>query len=284
MSRMLRRRCLMCCWLLALGLDGIAPAVAGEFQFDLVGDRFTYTDSQRSFSGRYVEPAGAMPVGALVLNHGQGGAPESMPNWSTFTSWGVVLIAPELTHVLGGETAPPTTGHNAENLARGIACVRVLQQIARVDPSRIGFFGHSKGAYAAIGQVSALGAEIRVAAMTAGGVLPDSAGVDQAAPTHAESAGVVAPFLILHGNIDEAVPPERSLDFANRLTQALVANERHVYDVSALLPPVQHNLHQDPTINADLLARLHAWYELWGLFGADASRVFAHGFEDAAAP
>ena len=272
-------------WLaLAIGLGSIASTRAGDFQFVVVGDRFTYTDAQRSFGGRYLEPASSDRVGALVLNHGQGGSANSLPNWSTFASWGVVLIAPDLTHILGGETAPATSGHNAENLARGLACMQVLQQSDAVDPGRIGFFGHSKGAYATIGHVAALGPAVRVAAMTAGGVVPDHFGVDQAAPTYAESAGVVAPFLILHGSEDQSVPPERSLDFANRLTAAVVTNERHVYDVAMLAPGVQHNFHQDPTINDDLVIRLHAWYALWGLFGSDESRVFAHGFEAPSSP
>lgn len=273
---MVQRRTRSTCLSLLLAYG--ATASAGEFQFVVMGDRFTYSDAERTFGGRYFAPASATPVGALVLNHGQGGSPDGMPNWATFSTWGVVLIAPDLTHILGGETAPATTGHTPENLARGLACVRVLQQSSTVDPTRIGFFGHSKGAYATIGQVAALGADVRVAAITAGGVVADHFGVDQAAPTHTESAGVVAPFLMLHGNVDGSVPPERSLDFADRLTQASVPNLRHEYDVTALAPSVQHNLHQDPVINADLLLRLHAWYEQWGLFG-DTARVFASGFE-----
>jgi dienelactone hydrolase len=258
-----------------------APALGGDdFTFTVDGERFTYSDAERSFGGRFLVPPGSGAVGALVLNHGQGGQPMQMPNWSTFASWNLVLIAPELTHVLGGEAAPSTTGHTPENLARGLACLRVLQSLERVDPTRIGFFGHSKGAYATIGQVSALGTQVRVAAMTAGGVLPDDAGVEQAAPTHAEAAGVVAPFLMLHGSVDGSVPPSRSLDFANQLAARLVPHERHVYDVAALPPEVQHNLHQDPDINADLLLRVHAWYTLWGLF--DDARIFVDGFDGAA--
>lgn len=249
------------------------------FSFTIDGDRFTYADAVRTFSGRFHAPTGSVRVGALVLDHGQGGTPASFPNWSTFASWGVVLVAPELTHIAGGETAPATTGHAAENLARGVACVRALQSLAFVDPARIGFFGHSKGAYAAIGQVSALGGEVRVAAMTAGGVVPDTFGAAQAAPTHTESAGVTAPFLMLHGSIDDAVPPARSLDFSQRLDAAGVPNVRHVYDVSSLAPGVQHNFHQDPTINGDLVARLHAWYAQWGLFGDAETALFGDGFE-----
>ena len=253
---------------------------AGEpFSFTLDGSDFTYVDATRTVTGRVFLPKTPGPHGALVLNHGQGGSPASFPNWSTFATWDVVLLAPELTHVLGGETAPETTGFTPENLARIVACVDALASLAYVDASRIGMFGHSKGAYATIGAVSSLGTRVRVAAMTAGGVVPDNFGTSQAAPTHAESAGVVAPFLMLHGNVDGSVPPERSLDFANRLTAANVENFRHVYDVTGLPPPTQHNFHQDPAINADLVLRLHDWFDAHGLFAAAEPALFVDGFE-----
>lgn len=257
-----------------------AAAARGDgFTFTIAGDEFTYTDAARTVTGRVFVPATPGPHGALVLNHGQGGSPSSFPNWSTFASWDVVLLAPELTHVLGGETAPETTGFTPENLARIAACVDALASLATVDAARIGMFGHSKGAYATIGAVSHLGARVRVAAMTAGGVVPDAFGTAQAAPTHAESAGVVAPFLMLHGNVDGSVPPDRSLDFARRLALAGVEHLRHVYDVTALPPPTQHNFHQDPAINADLVLRLHDWFDAHGLFAAAEPPLFADGFE-----
>jgi dienelactone hydrolase len=266
--------------IVAAGLAGPAAARAGDaFTFTIDGDRFTYTDAARTVTGRAFVPATPGLHGALVLNHGQGGSPTSFPNWSTFASWDVVLLAPELTHVLGGETLPETTGFTPENLARIVACVDALASLAGVDASRIGMFGHSKGAYATIGAVSSLGTRVRVAAMTAGGVVPDAFGTAQAAPTWTESAGVVAPFLMLHGNVDGSVPPERSLDFSNRLSAASVVNLRHVYDVTALPPPTQHNFHQDPAINADLVLRLHDWFDAHGLFAPGDAAVFADGFE-----
>jgi dienelactone hydrolase len=251
----------------------------GEFTFTIAGNTFTYADAARTVTGRAFVPATPGPHGALVLSHGQGGSPASFPNFSTFASWDVVLLAPELTHVLGGETAPETTGFTPENLARIVACVDALASLPGVDPARIGMFGHSKGAYATIGAVSSLGTRVRVAAMTAGGVVPDNFGTAQAAPTHSESAGVVAPFLMLHGNLDGSVPPERSLDFAQRLALAGVEHFRRVYDVTALPPPTQHNFHQDPAINADLVLRLHEWFDAHGLFGVGEAALFADGFE-----
>jgi dienelactone hydrolase len=253
-------------------------AAAGDFTFSVVGETFTYTDAERTFTGRIVVPAGAGPFPAIVFDHGQGGAPNSYPNVDVMRSWGAVVVAPTLTHVLGGETLPLTTGQCPENLARGIALVNAISEQSYVDPSRIAFFGHSKGAYAAIAHVSALGTRVRVAAMSAGGVLPDAAGTDQAAPTHAEALGVVAPFIMFHGSSDDSVPPPRSADFKAQLDLRAIPNLRVVYDVEALPGNLQHNLHQVPEINDDMLARTLAWYTEWGLFGA-TTPLFADGFE-----
>ena len=154
-------------------------ASAGAFTFTISGESFTYTDAERSFSGLILVPPGPGPFPAIVYDHGQGGAPTraSYPNVDVMAGWGAVVVAPTLTHVMGGETAPPTTGMCAENLARGLAVADALAGLDLVDDTRIAYFGHSKGAYAAIGQVSALGTRVRVAGMSAGGVLPDAAGV-----------------------------------------------------------------------------------------------------------
>ena len=221
------------CLALPLLLASLA-ATAGDFTFTVTGETFTYSDASRTFTGLILVPPGPGPFPAIVFDHGQGGAPTGYPNVDVFESWGAIVVAPTLTHVLGGETAPATTGQCPENLARGIALVDALATLPNVDASRIAFFGHSKGAYAAIAQVGALGSRVRVAAMTAGGVLPDSAGTAQAAPTYSEAIGVVAPFIMFHGNVDGSVPPSRSADFVAQLDLRNVPNERIVYDVSAL--------------------------------------------------
>ncbi|MFN9739519.1 MAG: alpha/beta hydrolase family protein [Pseudomonadota bacterium] len=271
----LRRRSGIGFWLLGMA---VAPASAEAFDFAVVGTTFTYTDAQRSFSGMILIPPGAGPFPAIVFDHGQGGTPTGYPNAQVMLGWGAVVIAPTLTHVTGGDFSPAGSGNSPENLARGLAVVDALASLDYVDDDRIALFGHSKGAYAAIGQVSALGARVRVAAMSAGGVVPDSAGVGQAAPTYGEAISVVAPFLMFHGNIDGAVPPQRSVDFAAQLALRGIAHERVEYDVSALDPNQQHNLHQTPAINADMLARTHAWFSAWGLFGV-GDALFVDGFE-----
>ena len=90
----------------------LAPAGANgqAFTFEISGENFTYTDAQRSFTGRLLVPAGSGPFPAIVFNHGQGGTPYTYPNLSVMRDWGAVVIATNLTHVAGGETALPERG------------------------------------------------------------------------------------------------------------------------------------------------------------------------------
>lgn len=262
-------------WLLLLLSAG--AALAGSASLAIVGETFTYSDAQRTFTGRILQPPGPGPHPVIVFMHGQGGTPSTYPNLEVFRSWGAIAIAPTLTHVAGGETAPETTGQCPENLARGQSLVAVLATQPFVDPARIAVFGHSKGAYASIAQVAALGSQVRVAALTAGGIVPDSAGTAQAAPTAGEALGITAPYLMMHGSIDGAVAPARSLALFEQLQSLQVPARRVVYPVEPLTPNEQHNLHLDPDINAALLAETLSWYTQWGLFGDGV--LLADGFE-----
>ncbi len=261
---------------------GCSVAAAGEdgFTFEIDGETFTYTDANRSFDGRIVFPPGNGPFPAILFNHGQGGTPFGFPNVEVMRDWGAVVIAPTLTHVLGGATDPPNSGHTPENLARGIACVDALTGDSRIDPARFAVFGHSKGAYASIGHVGALGDRILVAGMSAGGVVPDVVGTQGSPPTITEASGVTAPFLMFHGNIDPAVAPQLSVNYVDFLIATDIPHQRIVYDVTDLSGNLQHNLHMTQTINDDMLLRLHGWFAQWGLFGTASPDLFADGFED----
>jgi predicted esterase len=259
---------------------GVASAGEGGFTFEIKGETFTYTDANRSFDGRILFPPGNGPFPAILFNHGQGGSPFGFPNIEVMRDWGAVVIAPTLTHVLGGATDPPNSGQTPENLARGIACVEALAGDSRIDSTRLAVFGHSKGAYASIGHVGALGNRILVAAMSAGGVVPDAVGTQGSPPTITEATGVTAPFLMFHGNIDPAVSPQLSVNYVDFLNAAGVPNQRIVYDVTDLPGNLQHNLHMTQSINDDMLLRLHDWFAQWGLFGASPPGLFGNGFED----
>lgn len=43
------------------------------FTFDWSGTNFTYTDSERTFTGIMLKPAGNGPFPAVIINHGAGG-------------------------------------------------------------------------------------------------------------------------------------------------------------------------------------------------------------------
>jgi dienelactone hydrolase len=251
-----------------LGFTAV-EAAAADFTFTVnpATNTFTYSDAQRTFGGIFIKPAGNGPFPAVIINHGQGGTPGSYsrPKANEMSAWGLACIGPELTHIAGGETAPETTGNCPENVARGEACLNALVSLNYVDPSRIAIFGHSKGAYATIGQVAALTSRLKAAGMTAGGIVPDGAGTSNAAPTTTEANPIRTPFIMFHGATDPTVSPSFSLSFRNLLTGLGVPNDRILYDVAAYTPNEQHNIHQIPSINADFLTKLRAWFITHGV-------------------
>ena len=237
-----------------------APAPPA-FTFSVSGTSFTYSDAQRTFTGVFLVPPGPGPFPAAIVHHGQGGSATSygLPKATQFQALGLVSIAPNLTHVAGGATAPAETGNCAENVARGLACLAVLRSLPYVDGSRVVLWGHSKGAYAAVGVAAAAPLDFAAAAISAGGIVPDAAGTGSAAPTVAEAAPVAAPFLMFHGSGDTVVQPSQSALFEQQLVAHGVPELRVVY------PTAQHNLHQDPAIDADMLARWELWLQAHGV-------------------
>ncbi|MFN0244506.1 MAG: alpha/beta hydrolase family protein [Planctomycetota bacterium] len=231
------------------------------FTFSINGNQFTYTDAARTVTGIFVKPAGNGPFPAAIISHGQGGSAVgySLAKAQEFLAWGMVSIAPNYTHVQGGDSTPAGSGMNAENVARGSACRNILASLAYVDQERVALWGHSKGAFVTIGLASALPSRIRAAGMSAGGVIDDAAGVDQATPTEGEASGTRAPFLMFHGEGDSTVPAARSAQFQALLDTLRVPNQHIVYATA------QHNLHQVPSFNADMLANFHAWLTTHGV-------------------
>lgn len=249
--------------------DALDADDTGDFSFTInsANNTFTYSDAERSFGGIFVKPAGSGPFPAVIINHGQGGSPSgySLGKANRMAAWGMVCIGPELTHVLGGETAPATTGHCPENAARGAACLNALASLSFVDADRIAIFGHSKGAYATIGQVAENTSRLRAAGMSAGGIVSDAVGSGVAAPTTTEASPIRTPFIMFHGDTDPAVAASTSLALKNLLDGFGVPNQRHVYDVSQYPAGQQHNIHQIPQIDADVMLKLRAWFTTHGL-------------------
>jgi dienelactone hydrolase len=233
----------------------------GIFAVTYNGSNFTYTDADRTVTGILYQPAGTNVFPGAIISHGQGGsaAGYSAPKASEFLAWGLGSIAPNYSHQANGDTSPVMSGFSPENLARGMACLKVLATLPRVDQNRIVLWGHSKGAWLTIGLASTLGGRIVAAGNSAGGILPDSAGVDQATPTTSQASAVRAPWIMFHGDGDTTVPPSQSLSFQQLLVSLGVPNQRILYATNL------HNLHQDPTINTDILANYHAWLQTHGV-------------------
>jgi dienelactone hydrolase len=238
------------------------------FTFDWSGTNFSYSDPHRTFTGIMLKPPGNGPFPAVIISHGAGGTATgySLTKAREMLPWGLVCIGPTLTHVAGGETNPVNMGNCPENIARATACANVLAGLGYVDTNRLGLFGHSMGAFATIGDAAALEGRIRAAVITAGGINVDSAGTSNAAPTWTEAYPVRTPFLMFHCDADPVVPPARSLLFQQLLDSNAVFNTRILY-ASNSIPNMSnwHNIHQDATINADVLTNTFQWFQASGV-------------------
>ncbi len=241
----------------------------GAFTFNWTGTNFTYADAVRTFSGVMLRPAGEGPFPAVIISHGAGGNATgySLTKAHEFSAYGAVCIGPTLTHVAGGETNSANMGHCPENFARMVACTEVLASLAYVDTNRIALFGHSMGAFATIGSAGGdLRLRVRAAATTAGGIIPDAAGTQQAAPTISEASSVQAPFLMFHCDGDPIVPASRSLLFQQLLADNSVANQRIVYSSNSIPNTLNwHNIHNDTAVNASILTNTRRWFRMHGV-------------------
>jgi dienelactone hydrolase len=241
---------------------------APSFTFSWTGTNFTYSDAQRSFTGIMLKPAGNGPFPAVIIHHGAGGTATgySLPKAREMSTWGMVCIAPTLTHAAGGETNPVNMGFCPENLARTAACLDVLLALPYIETNRVAIFGHSMGAFATIGDAAALSGRFRAASITSGGIIPDAAGTGNAAPTVTETSPVHTPFIMFHCDADPVVPPMRSQLFQQVLDSNSVPNLRILYSSNSIPNPANwHNIHQDTAINADILTNTFQWFRNQGV-------------------
>jgi len=225
-----------------------------EFEVTYSGTTFTYTDSERSFSGILVLPEGDGPFPAIVINHGTGGSANgfSLRRANEMSPWGAACIGPTLTHEAGADLVEEEIGFSPENLERVKACIRVLESRDDIDTTRLALWGHSRGAFNSIGCASALGDKVKALGFSAGGIN----GQDDASlslPSQAEAQGIVAPTLMFHGDSEQIVDPNDSALLKTLLDSNGIVNERILY------PTNQHNLHQIAETYADILDRWQAW-------------------------
>ncbi|HZO85562.1 MAG TPA: alpha/beta hydrolase-fold protein [Verrucomicrobiae bacterium] len=255
--------------LASTGFYRVRPAVPAPFTFNWTGTNFTYADAERSFSGIMLKPAGEGPFAAIIISHGAGGtaAGYSLTKARESSAWGAVCIGPTLTHAAGGETNSVNMGHCPENLARITACANVLASLPYVDINRFALFGHSMGAFATIGAAgSGLGPSIRAAAISAGGIIPDVAGTNQAAPTTSEASSVQTPFMMFHCDGDPIVPASRSQSLQQLLIANSVPNDRIIYPSNSIPNASNwHNIHNDPAVNTSILTNTRTWFRSHGV-------------------
>lgn len=237
----------------------------GVFTVTITGNTFTYTDENRTVSGTLLKPAtGSGPFPAVVLAHGTGGSAGGIANQygNTMRDWELVCISATLTHFPPMGTPDATWGHSDENTARIQACLSVLSTLDYVDNNRVAIFGHSRGAFVAIGAGSVLGPRFKAIGVSAGGIVPDTQGTDQSYPTESEASHIVAPTIIFHGSSDTVVQPVTSERLVTLLNTLEVPNARHLFPTTGTSI---HNLHFDTEVKAELLVYWNAWLTTHGI-------------------
>ena len=253
----------------ALGsASGFYRVLRQAFTFDWTGTNFTYTDAERTFTGVMLKPSGAGPFPAVLIQHGAGGTVTgySLAKAREMLQWGLVCIAPTLTHVAGGETNAVNMGFCPENLARAAACLNVLASLPYVDTNRIALFGHSMGAFATIGDASVFSNRVRAVSISAGGIIPDSAGATNAAPTVTEANHITAPVHMVHCDGDPVVPASRSQMLADALAARGVTHQRIIISSNDIPNNAfWHNLQNDANANTLLLTNTRAWFQTHGV-------------------
>jgi dienelactone hydrolase len=233
----------------------------GVFTVVFAGNNFTYTDADRTVTGIFRKPNGDGPFPACIISHGQGGSAVgySASKANEFLPWGLGSIAPSYSHQANGDPSPVMSGFSPENLARGVACRNILATLPWVDGERVALWGHSKGAWLSIGLAGVISDRIKAAGISAGGIVPDSFGVNQAAPTTTQASIVRAPWIMFHGAGDTVVPASQSVAFRALLDSLGVPEDRIEYDTTL------HNLHQNATFNGDMLMKYRAWLQTHGV-------------------
>jgi endo-1,4-beta-xylanase len=232
-----------------------APVPDSPPGFQLDGIRWTYRDDALSMQGILLKPDGDGPFPAIVISHGLGAGGEQfgLPKAREFVRWGLVCIAPDLTHTRGAADRREF-GAGPENIRRAIKCVELLSALPYVDRDRIGAYGNSMGAFLTVGLAAELPDRLKAAAITAGGVTPRDG---FPAPSTARAESIRTPFLILHGTTDTTVPPDRSLGLKEILDRNNVANDRRLFD------GIGHDLHREKA--DEVYTAMRHWFQQHGL-------------------
>jgi dienelactone hydrolase len=212
-------------------------AVAAPAELNAPGAQWIKVDGRgHKFLAAVLQPQGGGPFPVVVLLHGAGGLQMGhLALGQEVSSSGFLVVvgcwqdvasppAPRPNPVCS--EAPPQAAWHADPAANSgkelIAAARTLPG-ARVD--RLGLYGFSRGAYAALWAAST-GANVQAVVADALSHLPRSRR-DGASALNVV-AGLTAPTLLLHGTADPAAPVEQSREY-ERAARALGKSVTAVY-------------------------------------------------------
>lgn len=211
--------------------------------------------------GVLLKPAGSGPFPAVIVSHGFGGsaAGYSRAVGRTMVAWGLVVIATDYTHALGGPAGAPGTtadlGASAANVQRARKLADLLRGLGYVDMGRVAAHGHSMGAFVTTALAGTHPQLLRAASHTAGGVRADF--LTAAAPSESQARAVRTPYQLHHGERGVVVSPSAERRLADLLAASGTTHELHVY------AGADHNA---VALDAMVLARVRAWYARHGVF------------------
>ena len=198
-----------------------------EYEWELRGTRWKFSNSDVSLEGILVKPPGEGPFPALILSHGLGGSAAGLLGRAeTFAHAGFVCIATDYTHAGRGKMRQASNGASPENIGRAMRCLQILKGLDYVHEERIGAWGFSMGALVTIGLAAQASDELCAVAISAGGIREGSTSPYPSVDT---ATKIKTPLCIVHGSDDERVEVESSKLLAETLSESGTRCERHVF-------------------------------------------------------
>ncbi len=231
-----------------------ASAQVAQEQFNISGNSWNYRDANFDLRGTIFRQQGPGPFGAVLIDFGRSGSASSNSYTMAeqLSKFGLVAMTVDYAISAPGKGFGQEAA-NKEAVGRMMKCLQLLREIKNVDGGRIAAFGDGSGSYGII-RLAAERSRLYTAIITAGGISATSV---HAAPGPDVAKKIRVPMLILSGDADKLVPPERSLELKNVLDEQKVLNERYVY------PGGGHDIFR--TQKADIYERVKQWLTKYGV-------------------